>query len=272
MATGRFTNRLIEKRDPNAIRRALDAIGLMFKVAWMPGASLHPWLRPAKTDMRWLPINQDIEMPEDTPMPLAVLDGLIEKASHRVVYDYCGCRVAYRCEDYPLEIGCLLMGDSAMEANPRVSHEVDVDEAKALARKAVDAGLVPIIGKARIDNALFHIKDRGRLVTVCFCCECCCITRNIRHLPIDKVEPLFPPLESVTIEVGEECVGCGKCAEHCYVEAITVQDKRAVISEYCRACGRCATVCPNDAITVSLTDPDFVEKTIERIGSYVKYD
>jgi UDP-glucose 4-epimerase len=268
----RLARRITEKRNAKSIRRALDAMSVMFKLAWIPGTQWHPWLRPEKTDMRWLPINTDIEMPEDTPMPLAVLDAIIEKASHRVIFDYCGCRKAYGCEHYPHEIGCLLMGDSALEGNPNVSHEVTVDEAKTFARKAVDAGLVPIIGKARIDNALFSIKDRHRLVTVCFCCECCCITRNIRHLPIAKVEPLFPPLESVTIEVTDECKGCGKCAKHCYIEAITIVDEHAVISEYCRACGRCATVCPSDAIRISLNDPDFVEKTIERIGTYVKYD
>ena len=42
-------------------------------------ASSHPWLKPEKTDMRWLPINQDIEMPDDTPMPLVVLRRIIER-------------------------------------------------------------------------------------------------------------------------------------------------------------------------------------------------
>ena len=40
----------------------------------------------------------------------------------------------------------------------------------------------------------------------------------------------------------------------------------------CRACGRCATICPNNAIKITIDDPQFLEKTIERIGSYVKYD
>ncbi len=265
-------NGVIERGNPKSIRRALDAIGLTFRLARLPGSGKHPWLRPDKTDMRWLPINTDIEMPGNAPMPLAVLDRLIEEASHRVIFDYCGCRVAYRCESYPQEIGCLLLGDSALESSPKVSREVGVEEAKEHARKAVDAGLVPIVGKARIDNALFSIKDRGRLLTVCLCCECCCITRNIRHLPLDRLEPLFPPLESVEIEVTGDCTGCGKCVEHCYVEAITVEDGRAVIGEYCRACGRCATVCPANAVSVRLTDPDFLDRTLERIRSYVKYD
>jgi UDP-glucose 4-epimerase len=49
-------------------------------------------------------------------------------------------------------------------------------------------------------------------------------------------------------------------------------DDRAVLGEYCRACGRCATICPNDAIKVSIDDPEFIEKSYERIRTYVNYE
>jgi ferredoxin len=259
-------------KSPRLLRPMFDIVDHLFKLTWLPGMQRHPWMRPEKTDMRWLPINQDIEMPDNTPMPLAVLDRLIDEASHRVLFNYCGCRLAYDCQDYPVEIGCLLMGDSAIETTSSNAREVTPEEAKEAARKAVDAGLVPIVGKARIDNALFAIKDRGHLLTVCFCCECCCITRFVRHIPQERMEPLFPRLEGISIEVTDDCKGCGTCAKHCYIQAITIEDKHAVISEYCRACGRCATVCPRDAINIKLEDEDFLDKTIDRIRSYVKYD
>lgn len=232
----------------------------------------HPWVRADKSDMRWLPINEDIRMSGDMPMPLAVLDRVIEEASHRVVIDYCGCRKGFKCEHYPIEVGCLLMGDSAMEQKRYPSREVSVEEAKAHARRAVDAGLVPVIGKARVDNFIFNIKDRSRMVTVCFCCECCCVTRYTSLAPLKVLEGSQPRLEGVSITVTDVCKGCGKCAEMCYIGAIDVVDKRAVIGEMCRACGRCATVCPRDAIEVAMSDPEFVDKTVERIRSYVTYD
>ena len=242
-------------------------------VTRLPGiVRVHPWIRPDKTDMRWLPINEDIAMPEDTSLPLAVLDRLIEDASHRVIISYCGCREGFNCKDYPHDIGCLMMGDSAMEIEQYPMREVGVEEAKEHVRKAVEAGLIPIVGKARADNFIFRVKDRGRLLTVCLCCECCCITRYTRLLPARLLEPTFPHLEGLSIEVTDECTGCGTCIEHCYMEAIEVVGGRAVMSEYCRACGRCAYVCPEKAIDIRIEDPDFVEKTIERIGSYVKYD
>lgn len=258
---------------PKNMRRGIDFIGWLFKFSRLPlVGDKHPWTRPDKTDMRWLPINADLSLPENSPMPLDLLDRLIEDASHRAVFDHCGCRVAYSCEHYPEDIGCLIMGDSALEALGKSSHEAGVEEAKALARKAVDAGLVPVVGKARVDNFLFGVKDRGRMLTVCFCCECCCITRFTGEMPLKVLEPMFPRLSGISMTVGEECKGCGKCVEHCYIKAISLVDKRAVISDYCRACGRCATVCPNDVIEIRIDDPDFLDDALERIRAHVKYD
>ncbi|MHB8859998.1 MAG: DUF362 domain-containing protein, partial [Thermoleophilia bacterium] len=268
---GEYLRAIISIMGEKRLQKRIDAIAaLAFKVPFL--ARLHPWTDRKRTDMRWLPINQDIQMPENTPLPLEVLDRIIEQASHRAVFDSCGCRDWFSCEGYPHDIGCLLMGDSALEARPGRSRQVGVEEAKAHARRALEAGLVPIIGKARVDNYLFDIKDHGRMLTVCFCCECCCVTRYVRHAPQKYLDELFPHLEGISIEVSDECDGCGRCAKVCYMDAIRIKDKRAVIGEACRACGRCASACKKQAIKIRIDDPDFVDKTIERIRSYVKFD
>jgi len=232
----------------------------------------HPWTSARKTDLRWLPVNADIQMPENVPMPLTLLDQLIDEASHRVIYDFCTCRKAFNCRDHREEFGCLLMGDDALDSPASLSHEVGVEEAKEHARRAIDAGLVPLVGKARIDNSFTGIKDRGRLLTACFCCDCCCVARNTRYLHREILEPMFPRLDGISIEVTEICTGCQTCADHCFIQAIQVIEGRAVIGEYCRACGRCATVCPNQAIRVGIDDPGFLEKSYQRIRAYVKFD
>jgi UDP-glucose 4-epimerase len=239
----------------------------------IPGLKrVHPWLREDKSDARWLPINADILMPDDTPLPLALLERFIEEASHRVIIDYCGCRRGWNCKDYPVDIGCLMMGDSALEIKRFPGREVGVEEAKQHARRAVEAGLIPVVGKARVDNFIFDVKDRSRMLTTCFCCECCCITRFTRYAPLKSLEPLMPRLDGITMTVKEDCTGCGRCAEHCYIDAIEIAYGKSVIGDYCRACGRCATVCPEGAIEIRIDDPDFLEKTYARIRSYVKYD
>lgn len=232
----------------------------------------HPWVRADRTDMRWLPINEEINAQENVPMPVELLDRLIEEASHRVIVEYCGCRKHFGCTDYPVETGCLMMGDTALEISNFPAREVGVEEAKAHARRAVEAGLVPVVGKARADNFIFKVKDRHHLLSVCFCCECCCITRFASYLPLRYLEPTFPRPEGVSVSVTDGCTGCGKCVAHCFVQAIEITDGKAVIGEHCRACGRCASACPNGAVEIRLTDPEFVEKTRDRIRSYVKYD
>jgi UDP-glucose 4-epimerase len=127
-----------------------------------PATMILPWFRSSLTDMRWLPINEDVKLPESAPAPLELLDRLIEEASHRVIFEACGCRIAFQCRRHPIDIGCLLMGDSAIESPPHLRREVGVTEAKEHTRRAVEAGLVPQVGKARVDNYIFGIKDRSR--------------------------------------------------------------------------------------------------------------
>jgi UDP-glucose 4-epimerase len=131
---------------------------------------------------------------------------------------------------------------------------------------------VPVVGKVRADNYIFDVKDRSRMLTTCFCCECCCVTRYTRYVPLKSLDPLQPRLEGVTLTVTGDCIGCGKCAKHCYIRAIEVSGGRAVIGDYCRACGRCASVCPEGAIEIRMEDADFLEKAYNSIRSHVKYD
>lgn len=49
----------------------------------------------------------------------------------------------------------------------------------------------------------------------------------------------------------EECVGCETCVPECPVEAISMQEDKAVIDqETCTQCQTCVDVCPVEAIHV----------------------
>ena len=75
-------------------------------------------------------------------------------------------------------------------------------------------------------------------------------------------------MPGVEVRVGEGCTGCGKCTEVCFVNAITLEDGKAVIGDACRGCGRCAEACPVNAITVTF-EPESVERVIETVNSLV---
>ena len=243
-----------------------------FKLGNIPVFRDHlPEFDPQKTEMSWIPINKRIDGMDEIALSEKVLDTLIEKATHRVIVNSCGCRSVSNCENYPQDIGCLMMGASALLIPKGFSREVSVDEAKAHVRKAVDTGLIPITGKARIDNDIFMIPDKGKLLTVCFCCECCCITRFMRHLPSDALDEIVRPVEGLSITVTDDCVGCGKCVEKCFINAIEIVNDRAIIHDQCRSCGRCALYCPTKAIRLSISEPDAVEKVVARIDAVVDF-
>ena len=48
----------------------------------------------------------------------------------------------------------------------------------------------------------------------------------------------------------EKCTGCGACVDVCPMEAIKIENDKAVISDDCSECGVCESECPNDAISL----------------------
>ncbi|MDR1044440.1 MAG: 4Fe-4S binding protein [Candidatus Adiutrix sp.] len=57
--------------------------------------------------------------------------------------------------------------------------------------------------------------------------------------------------------ITEKCKGCGICAKDCPVQAVTVTDKKAVISdELCVGCRVCFRVCRFEAVALEPVNPD----------------
>ena len=233
-----------------------------------------PQFKAEKSTMSWLPTNKTIEVnlpikTTDIALPSKVLDHFIEKASHRVIVNFCGCRKAMGCNQYNHNLGCLMMGESALLI-PKISRrEVGIEEAKEHVKKAIGSGLIPLTGKARIDNDIFMIPDRGKLMTVCFCCECCCIARFTQDITLEALENINPTVEGLSIEVTDKCTACGTCLSKCYIDAINIVDDRAVIGARCRICGRCAKHCEQKAIKLKIDNVNAAQDVINRIETYV---
>ncbi len=244
-------------------------------VGLLPGVrQRHTWTRGKTNTASWIPLAENIEVPDNVPLPLEVLDRVIETASRRVLYDTCLCRMAGDCKEYPADIGCLMLGDGALKKGPmgNVGHEVSVEEAKAHVRRAVSFGLIPIFAKARADSYLFGYRDTGRVLATCYCCDCCCITKALKPWDQAVLDDFHVRPEGAIIEVDEQlCDGCGKCVKKCYMGAISMANEKAVIGNRCRICSRCAAVCSKKAIRITLTDPDWVDKAYERLLQYCEF-
>jgi ferredoxin len=251
------------------IKKTFQGIEWIWALAHIPplGGKI-PTLDPNLSDISHIPINKDIQGGEGIALPEQVLDRLIDLSGYRAILHSCMCRRIAQCKEYPEDLACIFMGEAAKLIPDHHKREVSKQEAKDHARKAIAAGLVPIVGEARGDYSLLRIPyegNEGRLLTNCFCCECCCLSRAWRKAPVSTVDAVMHPVEGLTVEVTDDCVGCGACVTTCFIDAIQVRAGRAVIDDYCRVCGRCAAACPNDAIKLKLDNPHAVDDVVNRI-------
>lgn len=214
-------------------------------------------------------VDQPIENPGAMALPSQVVEHFIERASYHWIMDSCICRDASHCQDYPIDLGCLFLGEAVLQINPQLGRRVTKEEALVHVQRCREAGLVHLIGRNKLDSIWLGARPGHKLLTICNCCPCCCLWKVIPHIrPAigDKVSKM----PGVTIAVTDRCVGCGTCTRDvCFVDAIHLESGQAVIGDACRGCGRCVEVCPERAIELWIDDARFVENTIARLSPLV---
>ncbi len=207
-----------------------------------------------------IPLNEAVRGTESVVLPYTLLPPLIERAGARVIMDHCLCRRGENCRTYPHEIGCLFLGSGAAEMDPRLGQPADAERAMAHARRAMEAGLVPLVVHAAFDAWIVGIPYR-RMLAICFCCDCCCTVRHGLRLGPPAFWGTVVRLPGLGVVVGDACLGCGACVQVCPVRAIVLEG-----GEQCKGCGRCAAACPNGAITLRVDeDVDVLGSLLARI-------
>jgi len=241
----------------------------LFRLGKIPGLrNWIPWMDHTKNSMSYLPINKSLSVGNQV-LPSEVLHRYIDKSKIHVIMNKCGCRLAGNCQHHTIDIGCLFMGETALTLPAGASRQVTAEEAHRHVDRAVSVGLVPMTGKVRVDNFIFLTPDESKLLSVCFCCHCCCMMTALKHIPGDYLDGIMTPVEGLRIEVTDDCVGCGTCIETCGFEAILIQNGRAVHNSQCRGCGRCETYCPNQAIKITIDNTNLIDDVTRRIDAYV---
>ncbi len=204
-------------------------------------------------------------------LPYRAAEYFVEKAGFRWIMDKCICRDSMRCEKYPVELGCLFLGEAAKRINPKLGRPASKEEALEHLKKCRDAGLVHLIGKNKLDSVWLNVRPGEKLFTICNCCECCCLWRILPDVS-PNISSKLKRMTGVEVTVGDECSGCGTCLEVCISRAISLQSGKAVISEQCRGCGRCAVICPESAIRVSVDFDIALKSTVEKLSSVVRLE
>jgi Fe-S-cluster-containing hydrogenase component 2 len=214
-------------------------------------------------------INKEVEKQADMVLPSKIVEHFIEKANYHWVMNFCICRDSMQCSNYPIDLGCLFLGEAVLGINPQLGRLVTKEEAHDHIRKCKEAGLVHMIGRNKLDQQWLGVNPGYKLLSICNCSHCCCLWR-IAPVVTNKIGSKVQKMPGVSLKVTEKCIGCGTCMQGiCFVNAIHMVDNRAKISEECRGCGRCVEICPQKAIELTINDMEFVEKAIKRIEKLI---
>jgi len=215
-------------------------------------------------------IGRPVDDPGQTVLPTDLVDHFIEKSNDLWIMNFCICRRSMSCKDYPIDLGCLFLGQATLDINPGWGRRVTREEAKAHIRTCQEEGLIHFMGRSKLDTVWLGIGPGDRLLTICNCCPCCCITRGIAHAA-PRLSEKLRRAPGVSVRVEATCVGCGACTgpEVCFARAIRMAAGQAVITEDCRGCGRCVEVCPNGAITITVDRDLFLRKNQDELSQLV---
>lgn len=232
---------------------------------------LVPFLSGKNFNITYLPINEEVSTSHSL-LSETVVQELVRRSAHRVIIHRCTCRDGNTCQKYPVDLGCLLLGEGTIEIDSRVGKHATVDEALKHVNNCIKAGLLPFVGRFRPDNFIWGVRDRGKLLTICFCCRCCCIILNTaKYFPEISVNSLVKlrGLEIITNTV--QCDLCALCTEECFVNARKIQNGIIIYdSNRCKGCGRCISVCPQNAIELKIEDTDSaIDELMNRINSII---
>lgn len=243
---------------------------LMAKSANLPGLRQlgNAVLDTSVTNLSYIPVFADIELPPGVVAPRAIIEHFINLASDHAIINRCPCRTAMGCEDYDRDFGCTFMGEAVRDIDPGIARQVTKDEALEHLSMAYEMGLITVIGKFKGDAIALGVRDHSKLMTVCHCCPCCCVSTSLHYAP-REARDIMVRLEGLSVTVDGECSGCAKCVESCVFKQVEVIDGKARIGDECKGCGRCASACPQGAIRLKVEDSSYVDACIERISATV---
>lgn len=217
---------------------------------------------------RLIPVNRTVPDPGNMVLPSQVVEHFIGEANYHWIMDKCICRDSLTCQDYPIDLGCLFLGEAALGINPKLGRRVSREEARAHVSKCREQGLVHVIGRNKLDSVWLGVQPGHKLLTVCNCCPCCCIWRAAPYLA-PEISRKVTRMPGLSVRVTELCEGCGTCLTKCFVQAIHLADGRAAIGDECKGCGRCVEACPHEAIELKIENSQFVKDAIDRIAPLV---
>lgn len=118
--------------------------------------------------------------------------------------------------------------------------------------REVGNGMLPVLLKENpYMYEIYPTSESRKALTVFQIYEGCGEWFDLSKKPVERASFSFGgtnvPLNGY--EIGEKCIGCGKCTDVCPQDCIIISGGRAFIrQENCLHCGGCAEICPANAI------------------------
>jgi ferredoxin len=205
-----------------------------------------------KIQSRVIPINAKVKKSKNAVLPYQLIDDFIDSAGFKIILNECLCRRGEECKDYPIEFGCIMLGEGARTLlKGGHGREVTAKEAKEHVRKAEGHGLVPFAAHAKAEVMTMGIpaEQHHQFIELCFCCPCCCLAmKNLKYYPPDIHKHNFINV-AFAAKALPTCKGCKKCVSACPTDAIHINGNKVWVREdKCIGCGVCQYTCEFDAI------------------------
>ncbi len=228
------------------------------------------------TSTLMMPLNVDVDEPNVMNLDLDVTDkgekvvlpiDFVKESLKHMKYisgmKTCLCREANDCQDYPIDMACIFMGEPAKTVVENgLAVPLTYEEACARVDRAAELGLVAQAVWIEVEQMLWGVRndEMDKFLEICFCCPCCCIGMRLARNATAKERIRFQPAGWTAVADRTACTGCGLCVggEHgCHMEAIKIgEDGKVVIDqEICVGCGICKARCPSGVIKIKQTMP-----------------
>ncbi len=189
--------------------------------------------------MRSIPINKELVAKWPVAPSEDVMD-LLDK-QETIAIAPCICRTTTHLVDKGCDKtmhNCFMFGSHARYyVENGMGKYITREEAKEIVKQNDEEGLV---------MQPFNSEKAGGM---CSCCgDCCGMLRSLKLQPVPAASVQSNYFAAVEQET---CIGCETCLERCQMDAIYMEEEKAMINlDRCIGCGLCVTTCPSEALSL----------------------
>ncbi len=194
--------------------------------------------------LRTLPVEKSIPVKANA-LPYERVEELV-RAQEILAINNCICRQERRIAGD----GCKKPEESCLSFGRAAERSIRLGKGRAISRKEA----MDILKVAEESGLVLQTSNSRETLFICTCCGCCCgLLRSIKadSDPASRVSSPF----IVSLDI-QACIGDGICLDRCQMEAISMNQDKAVINlKRCIGCGLCVSTCPTDALSLIRKPP-----------------